>query len=158
MTIRTTQAFRREHSQLLDQVERMPVIARELPALSGEERIEIVEGVVAFLAEILLPHAEAEQHVLYPGAERMLGDDRDGGAVAHDRREVRARIAELAASDPDDVGALQEILYALHALLAVHLEHEAEVYLKLLQTQPDERVQRLFRRVSEHSPEYTPAA
>ncbi len=158
MTLRSTQAYRREHSRLLDQVERMPVIAHELPALSGEERIEIVEGVVAFLAEILLPHAEAEQEVLYPGAERMLGEDRDSGSVAHDRHEVRTRIGELAAADPDDVGALQEILYALHALLVIHLEYEAEVYLTLLQTQPEEPVRRLFRRVSEHSPDYTPAA
>ena len=78
--------------------------------------------------------------------------------MAHDRREVRARIAELAAADPADAGALQEILYALHALLRIHLQHEEEVYLKLVQSQPEEPVRRLFRRVSEHSPDLTPAA
>jgi iron-sulfur cluster repair protein YtfE (RIC family) len=158
MTLRSTEGFRREHGSLLDQVERLPVVAHELPSLAVKDRIETVERVVAFLAEILLPHTEAEQQILYPGAERLLGDDCDSGAVAHDRAEIRSRIAELAAADPADPGGLQEILYALHALLAIHLQHEAEVYLKLVQSQPEEPVRRLFRRVSEHSPDLTPAA
>ena len=66
--------------------------------------------------------------------------------------------AELAEADPADEGALQEILYALHALLSLHLQHEAEVYLRLVQTQPDERVQRLFRRVVHRPPSGRPAA
>ena len=158
MTLRTTEGFRREQTGLLEQVERMPVIAHELRSRSTKERIEIVEEVVAFLVEILLPHTDAEQRILYPGAARLLGDDFASDAVAHDRREVRARIAELAAADPADAGALQEILYALHALLRIHLQHEEEVYLKLVQSQPEEPVRRLFRRVSEHSPDLTPAA
>ena len=158
MTLRSTEGVRREQADLLDHVQRLPVVAHELPSLSAKERIEVVEEVVTFLAEILLPHTEAEQRILYPGAERMLGDGCDSGAVAHDRSEVRSRIAELVAADPADLGALQEILYALHALLTIHLEHEAELYLKLVQTQPDEPVRRLFRRVTEHSPDLTPAA
>jgi len=157
MTLRTTEPFRREYSDLLGHVERLPVIAHELPSLSLEERIEVVERVVAFLAEILLPHAEAEQRILYPEANRLLGGDRGSGAVAHDRREVQARLDELVAADTADAGAIQEILYALHALLAIHLENEAEVYLKLVQTQPDEPVRRLFRRVAEGSADRTPA-
>jgi hypothetical protein len=152
-----TETFRREHADMLGQVERLPVIAHELPAMSTVERIEVVEGVVAFLSEILLPHAEVEERVLYPGADRLLGGSGDGGALAHDRREVRSRIAELAAADPTDAGAFQEILYALHALLSIHLEHEAEVYLKLVRSQPDESVQRLLRRVAEHGDDLPPA-
>ena len=158
MTLRTTEGFRREQTDLLEQVERLPVVAHELPSLSVKDRIEVVEEVVAFLADVLLPHTEAEQRILYPEAERLLGDDCDRGAVAHDRTEIRSRIQELAGADPTDPGALQEILYALHALLTIHLENATEVYLKLVQTQPDEPVRRLFRRVSEHSPDLTPAA
>jgi hypothetical protein len=158
MTLRSTEYFRREQADLLRQVERLPTIAHELPSLPIRERIEAVERITTFLAEILLPHAELEQRILYPGADRLLGDVSDGGAVAHDRQEVRARLAELAEADAADEGALQEILYALHALLFVHLQHEAEVYLRLVQTQPDERVQRLFRRVARRSPSGRPAA
>jgi hypothetical protein len=158
MTLRSTEYFRREHADLLGNVERLPTIAHELPSLPIEERIEVMERVTTFLAEILLPHAELEQRVLYPGAERLLGDAGDGGAVAHDRREVRARLVELAAVDPSDAGAAQELLYALHALLSIHLQHEAEVYLRLVQTQAEEPVERLFRRVVDDDPTRTPAA
>ena len=158
MTLRSTERFRREQIDLLHEVEGLPVMAHELPGLPIQDRIEVVEHVVTFLAEILLPHAEAEQRILYPEARRLFGHDRGSRAVAHDRREVRARIGELAAADVEDVGRLQEILYALHALLAIHLEHETEVYLRLVQSQPVEPVRRLFRRVTEHPPDYTPAA
>jgi len=158
MTLRSTERFRREQTDLLREVERLPVVAHELGELSPEDRIDLVERVVSFLTEILLPHADAEQRILYPEAHRLLGAERSAGDVEHDRREVRARIAELVSADPVDVGTLQESLYALHALLAVHLERESEVYLKLVQSQPDEPVRRLFRRVTEHSPDYTPAA
>jgi hypothetical protein len=149
MTLRTTEPFRREQADLLEHVERLPVIAHELTSLSVDERIEVVERVVAFLIEVLLPHAEVAERTLYPGADRLLGESGEGGAVAHDRREVRARIAELAGTDPSDAGAYQEILYALHALLSIHIQHEEEVYLRLVQTEPDESVQGLIRRVAE---------
>jgi hypothetical protein len=157
MTLRSSQPFRREQTDLLEHVERLPLIAHELPAMSAEQRIDVVERVVAFLGEILLPHAEIEERVLYPGADRLLGDSHDGGALAHDRAEVRARIAELAATDPADVGAFQEILYALHALLAIHLQHGEEVYLRLVQSEPGEPVRDLMRRVAEQWHDLPPA-
>jgi hypothetical protein len=157
MTLRSTKPFRREQADLLEQVERLPVIAHELPTLSADQRIDVVEGVVAFLVEVLLPHAEVAERTLYPGAGRLLGDSGEGGAVAHDRREVRARIAELAATDPADAGAFQEILYALHALLSIHLQHEEEVYLRLVQTEPDETVRQLIRRVADEWHDLPPA-
>ncbi len=158
MTLQSTKRFRREQTDLHREIERLPVVAHELGDLSAEERIDVVETVVAFLTEILLPHADVEQRILYPEARRLLGRGGTPGDVEHDRREVRARIAELVSCDPDDVGTMQETLYALHALLAVHLERETEVYLRLVQSQPDEPVRRLFRRVAEHSPDFTPAA
>jgi nitroreductase len=157
MTLRSTRRFRREQTSLLEHVERLPVVAHEFPSLSTDERIEVVEREVAFLVEILLPHAEVAERTLYPGAGRLLGDSGDGGSVAHDRQEVRARIAELAAADPADAGAFQEILYALHALLSIHLQNEEEVYLRLVQSEPDESVRRLLRRVAEEWHDLPPA-
>jgi iron-sulfur cluster repair protein YtfE (RIC family) len=157
MTLRSTEPFRREQMELLEHVERLPVIAHQLPSQSTDERIEALEGVVTFLAETLLPHADVEERVLYPGADRLLGGAGDGGAVAHDRQEVRTRLAELAATNPADAGALQEILYALHALLSIHLQNEEEVYLRLVQTEPDDSVRQLIRRVAETWHDLPPA-
>ena len=156
--LRSTDHFRRQHAALLGHVERLPILAHELPSMSVEERIEVVERVTTFLVEVLLPHAELEQRVLYPGADQLLGDAGAGTSVGHDRSEVRIRLADLAAADPADAGALQELLYALHALLAIHLQHEEEVYLRLVQSDEQESVQRLFRRVTDESPTHTPAA
>ena len=158
MTLRSTDSFRREQIRLLRRIEELPVLAHELPSMDVDQRISAVERVVAFLAQTLLPHAEIEQQILYPEAERLLGRRHDGGAVEQDRREVRQRIRELVAADPSEPGAIQEILYALHAVLAIHLEHEAEVYLKLVQMQPEQAVRRLFRRVTGSHGGLTPAA
>ena len=56
MSIRSTQPFLDEHAELRDHVERFLVIARELPTVDRRERIEMVERIVAFLADMLLPH------------------------------------------------------------------------------------------------------
>ena len=178
MTLRSTERFRREQIDLLREVEGLPVMAHELPGLPVQDRIEVVEHVVTFLAEILLPHAEAEQRILYPEARRLFGHDRGSRAVAQgaidpnvapraaalEREGERSMAIDLLghylATAPDDGRAWLQLgrLYALHALLAIHLEHETEVYLRLVQSQPDEPVRRLFRRVTEHPPDYTPAA
>src|SRR5207249_6337080 len=68
-----------------DLVEELPVLAHELPSLEVEQRIAVVERVVAFLATTLLPHTQAEQLILYPEADRLLGGRHDGGAVAHNQ-------------------------------------------------------------------------
>src|SRR5215208_1321059 len=74
MSIRTTESFLREHATLRDHVEHLPVAARELPQVERGERIDMVERITAFLAEMLLPHAAAEEGVLYPQAAKLLGE------------------------------------------------------------------------------------
>jgi iron-sulfur cluster repair protein YtfE (RIC family) len=131
MSLRSTKPFLDEHAELRDQVAHLPVIARELPGIPSDERFEVVERVAGFLAEILLPHCAAEEHVLYPEAARLLGEQDESDTVAADREQVRGLLVRLAAVDVRDAGEIQEILYALHALLESHLWREEEVYLKL---------------------------
>src|SRR5438128_2470405 len=83
MSLPSTEPFRREQLDLLGHVERLPVTAHELRSLPVDERIELIEEVVTFLAEMLLPHVEVEERVLYPGADRLLGDAGHGGPAAH---------------------------------------------------------------------------
>ena len=131
MSLRSTKPFFDEHAELRDQVEHLPVIARELPSVLPDGRFEVVERVAAFLAEILLPHCAAEERVLYPEAARLLDEQDESDTVAADREQVRELLAALAAVDVRDAGEIQEILYALHALLQSHIWREEEVYLKL---------------------------
>ena len=158
MSTSITPPFLEGQTGLRSGIEQFLINAHELPELSIDERIDVIEGAVGFLAEMLLPHARAHERIVCPELDRRLGRHGSAAYVARDRALIQERIEELSDADPRDVGRIQEILYALHALLTIHLEHEAELYLKLVQTQPDEPVRRLFRRVTEHSPDLTPAA
>jgi hemerythrin superfamily protein len=129
--IRDTKPFLDEHAQLRDHVEHLPVAARELPHVSTDERVEMVERIVAFLSDMLLPHAAAEERVLYPEAALLLGEEDASDTVASDRAQVRELLQRLAEAEPDDVGTMQETMFALHALLLAHVWREEEVYVKL---------------------------
>src|SRR5947209_15769535 len=120
MGIASTSVFFDAAAALRERVEQFLETAHELPALDTSARIDEIERTVAFLADILLPYADAEERVLYPQASRMLGERDDSDAVHRACGEIRQRIGELTAVDPDDVGRLQELLYALYALLRAH--------------------------------------
>ena len=146
MSLRSTEPYFHEHAALRDQVERLPVIARELACIESDERFEVVERVAGFLAEILLPHCAVEERVLYPEAARLLGEEDGSDAVATDREQVRGLLGDLAMADVRDVGEIQEILFALHALLQSHLWREEELYLKLARSSDQKRAGDLLER------------
>jgi hypothetical protein len=127
------------------QVERFLVDAHALPRLHERERIEIVERTVTFLAEVLLPHADAEERVLYPQASRLLGEQE--GGTGDERGELRRLVGELAEADVRDTGRLQEIFYALYALLEAHFWRGDAVYLKLMRLRHQGPVRALLDRV-----------
>ena len=64
MTTQATESERAEHAHLREHVEHMRLAARELPALSSEERAEIVSRILSFLRGTLLPHAAEEERSL----------------------------------------------------------------------------------------------
>jgi hypothetical protein len=145
--IASTSRFFDANAALRERVEQFLETAHELSKLSVSDRIDAVEGTVTFLAEVLLPRAYAHERVLYPGASRLLGDRDDSDDVSRDRALVRGLIRELVAADPRDVGHLQELLYALYALLSAHFWRGDALYLRLLAEQPEGRVRQLLDRV-----------
>ena len=130
MSIRSTSPFLREHARLRDHVEHLPVMARSLSRMTDEERADAVEHLVSFIAEILLPHCAAEEHVC-PEAATLLGEQDESDTVALDSERVRELLARLSHADASDVGTLQEITLGLYTLLAAHMWREEELYLKL---------------------------
>jgi iron-sulfur cluster repair protein YtfE (RIC family) len=147
MTIETTSAFLGEHAELRASVEQFLVVANELPRVETERRVDLIEGVVAFIAETLLPHAMAEERLLYPVAARLLGRPDDSSTVAADRAAVRDLLEELVLADPADAGHLQELLYALYALLGAHMWREEGVYMDLVSNAPAGQVEQLLGEV-----------
>jgi hypothetical protein len=136
MSIESTTPFLHGLEERRSRVERFLVAAHELSGMSNEERIELIEDVIAFLADTLLPHAEAAQRVLYAEPRGRFGRARGGESISFDRDEIRRRITELADCEPWRTGRLQELLYALYVLASNHVQKEEEAYLRLLTSEP----------------------
>ena len=129
MSMRPTEPFRKEHEQLLEHIEHLADAAREMPRLSDEERNASRDRILAFLRGTLLPHAKAEEDVLYPEWSKLLGFPDAAAPMIHDHEAIVARIDRLARVDVRDVDALQELLYGLYALISVHFRKEEDLQL-----------------------------
>lgn len=70
---RPTQPFRDEHAALIAHVEHIRQAASEVARVSPEERQAIVQRILGFLRNTLVPHAAAEEQVLYPEWARLVG-------------------------------------------------------------------------------------
>lgn len=148
---RPTEPFRREHHDLLAHIEHLRVVARQIPRLSPAERTQAVEHVLDFLRGTLLPHARAEEAVLYPEWAALVGAPDAAVPMVHDHRAIEERIDALAAAAPEDTDALQELLYGLHALILVHFRKEEDIQLPAFDAAPAEVTARVLARMGEHA-------
>lgn len=145
-----TDAFREEHAALLEHVEHLRSVAGQLPGMDTDERAAAIQRALEFLRGTLIPHAEAEEQVLYPAVGALLGSPQATATMVSDHRAIVSRIDALAATQPDNVERVQELLYGLHALLMVHFRKEEDDYLPLLEERPSEEVAAIFERMGEH--------
>ena len=145
--MRPTEPFRQEHEALLEHIEHLAAAARELPRLSPAEREALVGRVLGFLRGTLLPHAKAEEEVLYPEWARLVGYDEAAVPMVHDHEAIVARVERLERTDPADVDSLQELLYGLHALIGVHFRKEEDIQLPTFDAAPPEVTQSVLERM-----------
>ncbi len=131
--------LREEHRTLLPEIERLRVVADEIGRLDGASIRRKLDESYDFLAHHLIPHAKAEDEVLYPEVARLLGGPRATATMSRDHVEVVALIAELATlrtfhGEPDAQrqNALRRVLYGLYALVRTHFAKEEEIYLPTL--------------------------
>ena len=135
--MRPTEPFRREHEELIEHIEHLAQAAREMPRLSEQER-DILRGrIMDFLRNSLLPHAKAEEEVLYPEWSALVGFADAAVPMVHDHQAIVARIERLEAAEIDDVDTLQELLYGLHALISVHFRKEEDIQLPAFDAAPE---------------------
>jgi iron-sulfur cluster repair protein YtfE (RIC family) len=146
--MRPTEPFRHEHAELLGHIEHLAQAAREMPALAEPEREALRDRVLAFLHGTLIPHAQAEEEILYPAWAQLIGFADATAPIIHDHEAIVARVKRLEATAPDDVDALQELLYGLHALILVHFGKEEELQLPAFDAAP-EVAEDVLRRMGE---------
>jgi iron-sulfur cluster repair protein YtfE (RIC family) len=134
--MRPTEPFRKEHEQLLEHIEHIAESAREVPRLSDEERQTLRERILGFLRGTLIPHAKAEEKVLYPEWAKLVGFADAAAPMIHDHEAIVARIERLERADIHDIDSLQELLYGLHALISVHFRKEEDLQLPAFDAAP----------------------
>ena len=135
--MRPTEPFRREHEALLEHIDHLAQAAREMPGLSEKERELLRDRILHFLRGTLLPHAKAEEEVLYPEWAGLVGFADAAVPMVHDHEAIVARIERLEAADIRDTDTLQELLYGLYALISVHFRKEEDLQLPAFDAAPD---------------------
>jgi iron-sulfur cluster repair protein YtfE (RIC family) len=145
--MRPTEPFRREHAQLHAHVEHIAQAAREVARLDVGERQALVGRIVEFLTGTLLPHAKAEEEVLYPAWAKLVGFEDAAVPMIHDHEAIVERIERLERAGADDVDTLQELLYGLHALISVHFRKEEDLQLPAFDAAPPELTQAVLERM-----------
>jgi iron-sulfur cluster repair protein YtfE (RIC family) len=145
--MRPTEPFRREHEELLTHIEHLGQAAREVPRLDREEREALVGRILEFLRGTLVPHAKAEEEVLYPEWAKLVGFEGAAVPMLHDHEAIVVRIERLERADADEADTLQELLYGLYALIGVHFRKEEDIQLPAFDAAPPELTQSVLERM-----------
>lgn len=146
--MRPTEPFRREHAQLHEHIEHLAHAAREMPRLSEQERNALRDRILGFLRGTLIPHANAEEAILYPEWAALIGFPDAAVPMVHDHEAIVARVERLEAADAGDLDTLQELLYGLYALISVHFRKEEDLQLPAFDAAP-EVAERVLARMGE---------
>lgn len=143
-----------EHAGLLPRLAEVGQVADDILDLGTDELREQLRGVLAFLQQGLLPHADEEERSVYPAvarAIRALGGAADTMSADHVRiRELAGELESLAASEQSAAIRRREqaLLDGLRTLLELHLRKENECYLPLLDQLPVQERERLHQHLT----------
>jgi hypothetical protein len=122
-----------QYVTLLDEIEQIPTVARQSPALTTAQRAKVVAHVVELVRDRVLPQSDRDR----AGREALLDDG--GGMVSvaavtdvmvgsADHDAILEPLDELARANPSDARRVQSLLYRVHAAIAGHFS-EAELML-----------------------------
>lgn len=154
-----TMPLREEHKQLVPRIETLRAVADSIGEVPITTLRQDVDDAFDFLANHLIPHAQAEERVLYPAVGRAMGAITATATMSQDHIAIGRLVDELNALRSQLVGAavadvvlkdLRRVLYGLYALISVHFAKEEDVYLPLLDARlSPEEAKRLFAAMGE---------
>lgn len=144
------QVVRDEHKELIARIELLRTVADSIGSAATEALRGGVGQAYIFLIHQLIPHAQAEEQVLYPTVGRLLRAVEATDTMSRDHLEVIRLTEELeelrlhlfyAPLSESDEQALRRVLYGLYAIIKLHLAKEEEIYLPILEARlPAEEV------------------
>lgn len=154
-----TEPLREEHHLLLPQIEKLRVVADCVGEFSRDHLQRSIDEVYDFLAHSLIPHAAAEEAVLYPAVGKALGTPQATTTMSRDHVEVsrlteqlRVLRSRIFQPDFDRVTAkeLRRVLYGLYSVVKLHFAKEEEIYLPILDNHLSEGdAHELFHKIAE---------
>ena len=137
-----TEPLRAEHRELLPHLHALDTAAGEADRWDVEEARRVLGGIVEFLHGHLVPHAHAEEQVLYPAVEDAMAAPGATATMRADHTEIVARIDRLATTvdalgqgwpaDPEGARDVAHQLVGLSAILQLHFAKEEAVLLPVL--------------------------
>lgn len=136
-----TQPLRDEHRDLLPHIDSLRTVAELVDSATDADLLEALAEVSSFLTTELVPHAEAEESVMYPAVEQALASPRATETMRREHVEIVGLIEELQragallATTSDTAAArrrLRAVLLGLHAIIRLHFAKEEELYLPAL--------------------------
>jgi iron-sulfur cluster repair protein YtfE (RIC family) len=138
---RPTEPLRAEHRDLLPHLLALDTVATDVSNWDRDAAVRALGDVVGFLRGHLVPHATAEEQVLYPAVEQAMAAPGATATMAADHAEIVARIDRLA----DTIATIEQQwpdaalargvthqLVGLSAILQLHFRKEEEVLLPVL--------------------------
>jgi iron-sulfur cluster repair protein YtfE (RIC family) len=136
------QGIRDEHRELIARSEVLRTVADSIGSAATESIREGVGQAYSFLIHQLIPHAQAEEQILYPTVGRLLRALEATETMSRDHLEVIRLTEELKAlrlhlfytsMSESDEQALRRVLYGLYAIIKLHLAKEEEIYLPIVE-------------------------
>jgi iron-sulfur cluster repair protein YtfE (RIC family) len=136
-----TEPLRREHGELLPHIERLRLVANSIGTAPVDDVRRGIEEIHGFLEQHLIPHARAEDQILYPAVGRVLGSPLATATMSRDHVAVRELTEELGELQSQIGGPelpqiltveLRRVLYGLYTLIWVHFAKEQEIYFPIL--------------------------
>ncbi|MEQ4724315.1 hemerythrin domain-containing protein [Nonomuraea sp. B19D2] len=156
-----TQQLHDEHAHLLPHIETLRTVADTVGQATPEALGIALADLQAFLTDHLIPHAEAEDRVLYPVIARVMGAAEATATMSRDHVEVGRLTRELGTLreavdreglNDDRQAALRRVLYGLYTLVKVHFAKEEEIYLPLLEKRlPAPEAEQVFAELAHSS-------
>jgi iron-sulfur cluster repair protein YtfE (RIC family) len=138
-----TDLLRQEHRQIRSRLASIRALADRVDDMPVAHVERELEQSLAFLERGLLPHALGEDAVIYPVVGRVLGDLRSTATMSRDHLEIVRLVDQLAhlarrCTEPATRRVrrdLRRTLYAIDAVVSLHVDKEEELYLPLLEAE-----------------------
>jgi len=121
------------HERLVRHVDRLPQVGDLIDSAQPAELSVALSENCSFLNELLLPHMEAAERVVYPELERMLQNRHSMTPMRREHEEIRAQVATIevirlrlgeGTLNLGDRLRLRRAIFGLYGLLKVHLAEE----------------------------------